>query len=470
MPVNRKTFFISVFLFLLVGGFPDGKASSSENEKTGHWKAGVAQVKITPEQSMWMAGYAAREHPSEGKIHDLWAKALVLQDTEGNTGVLITTDLLGFPKDLSDNIRNRLNEKYNLSRAQIILNSSHTHSGPVLEGSLYDIYPLNSSQLEKIERYSDYLTDKIVELVGKAINSLQPAQVYAENGVTRFQVNRRNNEASTLARQRDLNGPNDYSVPVIKVEDAGGDMMAVAFGYACHPTVLDGYQWSGDYPGFAQKVLEEDHQGTVALFFQGAGADQNPLPRRSEALALQYGRELAAAVDRVLEEDMRRLSSSLSMAYSEVELSLNDPPSARDLEQMTEETSGYQKRWAERMLGKVRRGESFRSSYPYPFQVWQLGDQPLVSLGGEVVVDYAIRLKRIFGQELFVLGYSNDVMAYIPTVQILREGGYEGLTSQIVYGLPGAWEADIETKIIKGVLELAARAGISLPEEELTGQ
>jgi hypothetical protein len=158
------------------------------------------------------------------------------------------------------------------------------------------------------------------------------------------------------------------------------------------------------------------------------------------------------------------------MAYSEVELSLSDPPSARDLEKMTEEASGYQKRWAERMLGKVRQGESFRSSYPYPVQVWQLGDQPLISLGGEVVVDYAIRLKRIFGQELFVLGYSNDVMAYIPTVQILREGGYEGLTSQIVYGLPGAWEADIEMKIIHEVLELAARAGISLPEEELTGQ
>jgi len=469
MQMRTRTFFASFLVFLLAVAFLDTRASGNK-EEAEHWKAGVARIKITPEQSMWMAGYAAREHPSRGKMHDLWARAMVLQDAEGKTGVLITTDLLGFPKDLSDHIRDRLNEKYNLSREQIILNSSHTHSGPVLEGSLYDIYPLDSSQLEKIERYSDHLTDKIVQLVGKAFDSLQPVQVYAENGVTRFQVNRRNNEASTLARQRDLSGPNDYSVPVIKVEDSEGDMMAVAFGYACHPTVLDGYQWSGDYPGFAQKVLEEDHPGTMALFFQGAGADQNPLPRRSEALARQYGRELAAAVDRVLEENMHRLSSSLSMAYSEVELSLTDPPSARDLEQMTEDASGYQKRWAERMLEKIRRGESFRSSYPYPVQVWQLGDQPLISLGGEVVVDYAIRLKRIFGQDLFVLGYSNDVMAYIPTVQILREGGYEGITSQIVYGLPAAWEADIEMKILHEVLELAARAGIALPEEELTGQ
>ena len=68
------------------------------------------------------------------------------------------------------------------------------------------------------------------------------------------------------------------------------------FGYACHPTVLDGYEWSGDYPGFAQIELEKSYPGTVAMFFQGTGADMNPLPRRTVPLAQQYGEELAAAV------------------------------------------------------------------------------------------------------------------------------------------------------------------------------
>ncbi len=63
------------------------------------WKAGVARTVITPKTSQWMAGYAARTRPADGKLHDLWAKALALEDEKGNRVVLVTTDLLGFPKN-----------------------------------------------------------------------------------------------------------------------------------------------------------------------------------------------------------------------------------------------------------------------------------------------------------------------------------------------------------------------------------
>ena len=48
------------------------------------WKAGAAAVAITPGQPTWMAGYASRNKPSEGKFQDLFAKALVLEDFRGN--------------------------------------------------------------------------------------------------------------------------------------------------------------------------------------------------------------------------------------------------------------------------------------------------------------------------------------------------------------------------------------------------
>jgi neutral ceramidase len=93
-------------------------------------------------------------------------------------------------------------------------------------------------------------------------------------------------------------------------------------------------------------------------------------------------------------------------------------------------------------------------------QAWKLGDQPIFSLGGELVVDYSIRLKRIFGQDIFVLGYSNDVMGYIPSERILMEGGYEGDFSQMVYGLPGKWTSDIESVIVNALIEVAGEAGL----------
>ncbi len=127
---------------------------------------------------------------------------------------------------------------------------------------------------------------------------------------------------------------------------------------------------------------------------------------------------------------------------------------------MVAKSNGYQKRWAENLLDKIEKGEHIISVYPYPVQIWKLGDQSLFSMGGELVVDYAIEFKRIFGPDIFVLGYSNDVMAYIPSSAILKEGGYEGASSQIAFGLPGAWKKNVETLIIDEVLRLARQAGV----------
>ncbi|MCK5704109.1 MAG: neutral/alkaline non-lysosomal ceramidase N-terminal domain-containing protein, partial [Cyclobacteriaceae bacterium] len=173
----RKLFFSSALTFLLVLTFQIVESSNVLSENGRGWKAGVARMVITPQQSMWLAGYAARTDPSDGKLHDLWAKALALEDADGKQTVLITTDLLGLPKIMSDKIRDRLMEKYKLSRAQIILNSSHTHSGPVLQDALFDIYPLDSIQLKRINRYSDWLEDQIVALTGEAMQAMKPAQL-----------------------------------------------------------------------------------------------------------------------------------------------------------------------------------------------------------------------------------------------------------------------------------------------------
>ncbi len=451
----RSVFFILIIPVLAVS-----------NDPGEGWNAGTAKIKITPRQHMWLAGYASRTKPSEGVIHDLWAKALFLEDPKGNTAMLVTTDLLGFSKELSDTIRNRLKDQCGLTKAQVILNSSHTHSGPVLTNSLRMIYSLDSVEELKIERYSAWLADQILVLAKKARKAAHPVNIYTGNGVVRFQVNRRNNSEKKIRELTELKGPNDFAVPVLKIESKKGQTETIVFGYACHPTVLNGYEWSGDYPGFAQLELEERFKGATAMFFQGAGADQNPLPRRSLSLATQYGRELAASVEQVLTEKMTKLEPVLKTAYTEVSLELNGPPPAEELIEIVKHTDGFKKIWAEGLLEKMRAGIPVKTSYPYPVQFWQLGGQSIVSLGGELLVDYSIKLKRIFGQDTFVMGYSNDMMAYIPGDQVLQEGGYEGESSQIEYELPSTWKAGIERKILKAVIELAIQTGKVLDGEE----
>jgi hypothetical protein len=287
---------------------------------------------------------------------------------------------------------------------------------------------------------------------------MKPAAIYAKNGVTRFQVNRRNNSESQIDTLTDLKGPNEYAVPVLKVTTETDGILAIVFGYACHPTVLSHYLFSGDYPGFAQILLEEMYPEATALFFQGAGADQNPLPRRSVALAEQYGKTLAIAVDRVLKEDMPKLLPELQVEYNEIDLPLSDPLSEEELKNMVETKSGYQQNWAKRMLVQ----EKYISSYPYPVQVWNLGGLPFVALGGEVPIEYAIETKKLLGNEAFILGYSNDVMAYIPSATILKEGGYEGADSQMVFGMPALWKEGIDSLIYNEIIHLAKKTGLNI--------
>ena len=449
-----------VFFGLLILSLNNSIASGDQQANSNGWKAGVSRAIITPQESVWLAGYASRTHSSDGILADLWLKVLALQDAKGKKAVLITSDLLGIPKRMSERIRNQIAIKYGLTRSQIILSYSHTHSGPVLMGALFDIYPLDEKQLKVIQEYSDYLEKKIVDLTGEAIHAMVPAQIFCGSGITRFQVNRRNNTEASLTAQTVLNGPNDYAVPVLRVTDGSGDLMAIAFGYACHATVLDIYQISGDYPGFAQIELEKSYPGVTAMFFQGAGADLNPLPRRTISLARQYGKELAAAVERVLSEDMKKLDPVLATAYSEVNLAFSSPPSRDSLVKIANEAEGYQKRWAVNQLKMLRDNGSLITSYPYPLQVWKLGDLAIMALGGELVVKYAISLKKLYGPDIFVMGYVNDDMAYIPSEEILREGGYEGESSQMVYGLPAKWAEGIEKRILEEMEKVALKAGV----------
>ncbi|MFC4874719.1 neutral/alkaline non-lysosomal ceramidase N-terminal domain-containing protein [Negadavirga shengliensis] len=464
--MKRTVFYLPLLTLLTMALAPS--TSGCPQQQTASWKAGVAKVDITPRGPIWMAGYAARDHPSEGIRHPIWAKALFLEDAEGKSAVLVTSDLIGFRQELSRRIRDRLTKQYGLSRDQVILNSSHTHTGPETDNSRYK-FQLDAGELDKIENYARALEDQIVELVGQAQRSMEPVNLYAQNGVTRFQVNRRNNKEATLIHQVELKGPNDYAVPVLKVETLDGKMKAVVFGYACHPTVLPDYQISGDYVGFAQIELEKVYPGTMAMFFQGAGGDQNPLPRRSVALAQQYGKELTAAVERVIHEDMPKLEGKLTTAYSEIDLTFAKPSPSRDeLVAITgpqSEYPEYLKENAKVLIDKLDKGETLITSYPYPVQVWKLGSLPVFSLGGELLTGYAIAFKKIFGHEIFVMGYSNDVMAYIPTLKVLEEGGYEGSRSPI-FTTP--WAPDIEDRIIAEVVKLAKEAGIQPAEGPVT--
>ncbi|HZL89794.1 MAG TPA: neutral/alkaline non-lysosomal ceramidase N-terminal domain-containing protein [Pirellulaceae bacterium] len=419
------------------------------------WSAGAAKANITPPTFMWMAGYASRDHVAEEKLTDLWAKALVLEDPSGHRAVLITLDLVGIDRPLSQSICSRLQAKHGLRREQIAINCSHTHTGPVVARNLRPMHylMLNDEQKAQVDSYATLLEEKIAAAVVEAIDKLAPSQISWGSGKATFAVNRRNNKETDVPQLRGagrLVGPFDHDVPVLAVRDKDGKLTAVAIGYACHATVLSSYQWSGDYPGFAQIAVEKMHPECIALFWQGCGGDQNPLPRRTVEKAMEYGARLATAVEDVLTAPMTPVTGSLGTTYAEIEAPLSALPTRDQLVADTQSKDKYVAARAKTLLEDVDAGQPLLPTYPYPVQCWKFGpDVQWLFLGGEVVVDFAVRLKsELTGSRTWVAGYSNDVMAYIPSRRVLMEGGYEGGGAMVYYGLPTIWAPGIEESIV----------------------
>jgi hypothetical protein len=426
------------------------------------WKAGVAKAKITPEQPMWMAGYAARDKPAQGKMTELWAKALALEDSAGKRAVLITLDVVGIDGDLSKSICNKLEQKYDLERSQIAINCSHTHSGPVVAHNLRPMheYSLDKAQQDLIHQYAEKLKAVVIAVVGHAIEKLVPARLEWGSGRTEFAVNRRENKEPDVPKRREtgmLKGPNDHDVPVLAVKDTAGKLIAVAAGYACHATVLSGYDWSGDYPGYFQIETEKAHPGAIALFWAGCGADQNPIPRRAPELAEKYGKQLATAVDEVLAKPMTPIAGRLTTIYQEIPLAFGPLPTRDDLVAQTKDTNKYIAMRAKMLLEEVDAGRALKPTYAYPVELWRLGNEiEWFFLGGEVVVDFANRTKaEQHGPATWVAGYSNDVMAYIPSRRVLTEGGYEGGGAMVYYGQPTVWSEQVENQIMEEITRQA---------------
>ena len=394
------------------------------------WKAGLASVVVTPEKFIWMAGYAGRDKPAEGKWQDLFAKALVLEDEGGKRQVIVTLDLIGVPQGLRRRIAAWLEEKHGVPSAGLFMNASHTHSGPELRRRPEPPTEeeLKNPKVRDAWEYTQVLEQKINGVIDAAFADLRPARLTWNQARAGFAMNRRR-DYSLPADHPNANkapnpaGPVDQSVPALRIESPEGEARGVLFGYACHNTCLGAYHWCGDYAGYAQEYLQQHRPDFTAMFVTGCGADQNPYPRRSGVvpgvsdleLTQQHGRSLANAVEMAMSANPIGVTGALRNAYEEVTLTYEDTK---------------------------------RTPHQYPVQVIRFGDAlTMVTLGSEVVVDYSLRLKKELAgpAAIWVAGYSNDYSGYIPSTRIQEEGGYEAATG---------WSRGIEEIIVGKVLEL----------------
>lgn len=479
MNKSLLSFFAAALVALVCSPIPVRAADSPEPYP---WKAAAAAEVITPDKPLWMAGYAARKEPSDGVLQDIHAKALALEDAGGNRFVFVTLDLIGVPRSLRDAVEKYAVETHRLPPGNLLINASHTHSGPMIrtyfeataegrvEKAPYLSIPAEQQpqRVAEVHEYTAGLLKKIQSLIDRSLAGLAPSQLSYSHAFAGFAINRR----SLAPDGNFLNFPNPHgpvihTVPVLQVRDAADPekLVAVLFGYNCHATTLGFQQISGDWPGFAQTFFEADHAGATCLFLNGASGDQNPYPRREIKYVETHGRTMATAIEAALEAKPKPLAGPLRAALEWTPVEFQPAPTREELLERSKDSNRYEAHHALFLLAELEFGGKLPESYPVPVQVVRFGDTlTLAAMGGEVVIDYAIRLKKELGEKtgapVWFAGYSNDVMTYIPSKRVLLEGGYEGETS-IRYVrsavLPNNWAPAIEETLVSKVHELNDR-------------
>jgi putative membrane-bound dehydrogenase-like protein len=426
-------------LILIVTALTAGPAPAATPDT---YAVGVARVDITPTYPVRLSGFGFRRAESEGVTQRIWAKALAIDD-DVTAAVLLTVDNLGIPAAMVREVAERLRKKAGLLPERLAVTATHTHTAPMLKDVAPTLFgqPIPMEHQERIDRYTAELTGKLEQVALAALADRQPARLTWGIGKVGFAINRRTR-----------GGPVDHDLPVLVARDLKGKVRAVYVGYACHCVTLSNNKVSGDWAGYAQQAIQDEYPGAVALVSIGCGADANPNTGVSgdrAELAARQGAEIAAEVRRLLGGFLAPVTGKLTARVSRFELPLAPARTRAGWEERArrKDAIGYH---AQVNLARLDRGEPLRDQIDYAVQTWTFGDAlAMVFLPGEVVVDYALRLKReLDGLRLWVTAYANDAPCYIPSERVLKEGGYEGGDAMIYYDVPVPFARGLEQRIV----------------------
>jgi hypothetical protein len=424
---------------------------------------GAAVLDITPDYPVRLMGYGGRQKESEGIASRLKARALAIggDDGDGPT-VLVAIDNCLISARITEDVAKRLRTRAGVKRERFVISATHTHCGPALDNGLPFIFgrPLPPDEAARIARYTVELTDAVEKVALMSLADRKPATLAWGQGKVGFAANRRVLKAGKwVGFGVNPSGPVDTSLPVLTAVDASGKARAVLFGYACHCTTLGGEfnQICAEWAGYACDDIERESPGAVAVAIIGCGADANPEPRRNLDDAKQHGAAAAAEVNRLLaaKSGLAPLPGRIECKIRRLELPLEPAPDRATLTERARRP-GSEGMMARTVIETLDRGEPIHTSVPYVVQTWCFGDDlAMVFLAGEVVVDYALRIKwETDASRVWPVAYSNDVPCYIPSRRVLSEGGYEADSSLIYYGHASRFAPAVEDLILRAVHEL----------------
>ncbi len=433
----------------------------------------TAQEIITPDHPVFMHGYGARTHKSEG-VHDpIMMKAVLIQTDKSL--LMVTIDTLGSDRSFIVGIKNALKDAFGLEHAEVMINFSHTHHSVFLTGRDVSLrrggysmgqekWPLSEEELiyTEDELYYDYIEETLLRMVRHCYANLTEGDLLIGRVDSDFGISRRLPDGQGGVQWKPYYGGKiDKDLFVLKLVDADQNVKGILYNYGCHTTAMGStnYLFSGDFAGKTSDWLEKAYPGAIAIFLQGCAGEIKPMKSADgdKFKSCTYEEMEEAGVDLAKEVAQLMESGSFTpVGSSGFRSVLLDPyiyteqtPVEFYENIMNDPTAGeFYQNSARRTIQAIQDG-TIQDRVPLFISIWQLDEETrIVSIEGEVSTQYALMIKKMFGTgKTLVLGYTNGVFCYIPTAQMIHEGGYEA-TCNYFFGLRGPFVPEIEDIII----------------------
>jgi hypothetical protein len=433
----------------------------------------TAQEIITPDHPVFMHGYGARTHKSEG-VHDpIMMKAVLLQADKSL--LMVTIDTLGSDRSFIVGIKNALKNAFGLEHADVMINFSHTHHSVFLTGRDVSLrrggysmgqekWPLSEEELiyTEDELYYDYIEEKLLRMVRHCYANLTKGELLIGRADSDFGISRRLPDGQGGVQWKPYYGGKiDKDLFVLKLVDADQNVKGILYNYGCHTTAMGSanYLFSGDFAGKTSNWLEEAYPGATAIFLQGCAGEIKPMKsadgdkfksctfEEMEEAGVDLAKEVAQLMESGSFTPVR--SSGFGSMLLDPYIYTEQTPIEFYEKIMNDPTAGeFYQNSARRTIQAIQDG-TIQDRMPLFISIWQLDEETrIVSIEGEVSTQYALMIKKMFGTgKTMVLGYTNGVFCYIPTAQMIHEGGYEA-TCNYFFGLRGPFVPEIEDIII----------------------
>jgi hypothetical protein len=411
----------------------------------GNLRAGVSKVNITPYVGIWLCGFGARFKPSENIHDDLYARAIVFDDGSENLA-MVTCDLLTLDESSIESIRKKVQEMTGLKGENILISTTHTHSGP-LSSHLRGFGPLDTAWVEILEK-------KIVGAIISAYMNMQNVSIGAGKGQANINMNRRGGKAI------------DRELSVIRVNRTDGKPLAVIMNYPCHPVTVpwSAHTISADYPGVAEELIERAYSGATGMFFTGTCGNINPINVCKDFDEVKRLGTIVGAEALKVSEEITSFESQVDLKATKekVILKSQEIPAAEQIQEIVNAGSkmenpdmDWQFTWAKDALEYAKVGK-MSADVPVEVQVFALGDKIAVAgIPGEVFVEIGQAIKEKSSFEFtFPIECANGCIGYMPTREAFDEGGYEPAMAFKLFGIYPV-DKDVAQKVIDSAVRMA---------------